>query len=250
MPNQPIIGIVAKPNFIAARHGAPQFGIVDDWRRAIVRAGGIPIGILPTEFGDEEQKNLEDSNADYHISNKALGGGLLKQIQLCPGIVLMGGLTFHSYEVDVARFCLENNIPVIGSCAGFNVLVTAAGGKVRQGTRAEKRLHDRSRRELYAHDITIMPSTKLYEIFGTERAKVNSRHWMMADVANIPKTLKISAESDDGLIEAVELPSHKFAIGVKWHPESMTGYDAGAKELIEQFVKASIENDLAKPTNL
>ena len=29
------------------------------------------------------------------------------------------------------------------------------------------------------------------------------------------------AESADGLIEGVELPDHRFMIGVQWHPERM-----------------------------
>ncbi|MDR0956965.1 MAG: gamma-glutamyl-gamma-aminobutyrate hydrolase family protein, partial [Candidatus Nomurabacteria bacterium] len=228
---KPIIGIVAKPNFKSMRKGNMQFGIVNDWRQAILKAGGIPIGILPTRFSNDERINLEGTGANFHEESDEFLEDLFRELRLCSGVVFTGGLSFQNYEIEAARFCIENDIPIIGSCAGFNVIVMAMGGKVRRGTLRERKIHSRSKRELYAHGVEIIDNTKLAKIFSSKQINVNSRHWMMADVSGIPKGLIVSAKSEDGLVEAVEMPDRKFVVGVKWHPESMIRYDAGMRKL-------------------
>ncbi len=69
----------------------------------------------------------------------------------------------------------------------------------------------------YVHEITINNTSKLYEILGKEKIKVNSRHNKC-----VPHTkLDIVAYSEDGIIEAIEDKTKKFFIGVQWHPESL-----------------------------
>jgi putative glutamine amidotransferase len=46
--------------------------------------------------------------------------------------------------------------------------------------------------------------------------------------------LRVAAHADDGTIEAVEDPSHRFALGVLWHPEA--GEDL---KLFEGLVEAA-----------
>jgi gamma-glutamyl-gamma-aminobutyrate hydrolase PuuD len=33
------------------------------------------------------------------------------------------------------------------------------------------------------------------------------------------RDLEVSATSEDGVVEAVELVDHRFVVGVQWHPE-------------------------------
>jgi len=46
---------------------------------------------------------------------------------------------------------------------------------------------------------------------------VNSTHHQA--VGKPGKEVVVSALASDGIIEAIELRSHPFAIGVQWHPE-------------------------------
>ena len=43
---------------------------------------------------------------------------------------------------------------------------------------------------------------------------------MFAKDENI-KNMNISAHSNDGYVEAVEIKDKKFCLGIKWHPELM-----------------------------
>ena len=48
---------------------------------------------------------------------------------------------------------------------------------------------------------------------------------------------KISAYSEDGLIEAMEFPSTTFNIGVQWHPEISYDFDGDSRKIIDYFIK-------------
>jgi len=41
----------------------------------------------------------------------------------------------------------------------------------------------------------------------------------------------VTARSKDGVIEAVELPNHRFVVGVQWHPE-----ESGDRRLFDAVV--------------
>lgn len=46
------------------------------------------------------------------------------------------------------------------------------------------------------------------------------------------------AYSEDGLIEGIYMPSHKFILGVQWHPEFSYKADENSKKLISAFVSS------------
>ena len=52
----------------------------------------------------------------------------------------------------------------------------------------------------------------------------------------------VTAQSEDGIIEVIESPSHRFVIGVQYHPERMLQdlefQEHGAK-LFEAFIQAA-----------
>ena len=46
----------------------------------------------------------------------------------------------------------------------------------------------------------------------------------------------VNAIAEDGIIEGIELDSHKFFLGIQWHPEFfISNYD---KKIFKAFVKA------------
>ncbi len=53
---------------------------------------------------------------------------LISQIKLCNGILLQGSGACDNYEMIVAKYCYDNNIPTLGICCGQNVMVRALGG--------------------------------------------------------------------------------------------------------------------------
>lgn len=50
----------------------------------------------------------------------------------------------------------------------------------------------------------------------------------------------VCARASDNTIEALEMPEHKFAIGVQWHPECMYRKSQEMRELFGEFVLHTI----------
>ena len=61
-----------------------------------------------------------------------------------------------------------------------------------------------------------MPGSVAAEVFGDTPTVLCSHHQSIRDIG---RGLVPTAASADGVIEAVELPSARFVLGVQWHPE-------------------------------
>jgi putative glutamine amidotransferase len=67
------------------------------------------------------------------------------------------------------------------------------------------------------HSVRVSPHSQLAKILGQTEMEVPSFHHQA--VKKTAARLREVAHSPDGVIEAVEIPDHPFAIGVQWHPE-------------------------------
>jgi putative glutamine amidotransferase len=68
------------------------------------------------------------------------------------------------------------------------------------------------------HDVRLEPGSLAAEAAGAERIGVKSHHHQ--GVEEVGEGLVVTGNSvDDDLIEAIELPDRRFALGVIWHPE-------------------------------
>jgi putative glutamine amidotransferase len=72
-------------------------------------------------------------------------------------------------------------------------------------------------RDAVSHAVRIVPGTRLHKILGCETLPVNSLHHQA--IRNVADGLIMAATATDGVVEAVESPAHRFALGVQWHPE-------------------------------
>ena len=226
---KPIIGIIGKVQ--------PQYGEdiwhrideVDELRYLVVRNGGIAIVLLPTEatlkFNDNDIK-------DETILTKEEKSELYRQVDLCDGFILQGGLYSSNYEIEIAKRVIELDKPLIGICAGFNNILRAIGSDVVED---KTRSHDKYDVN-YRHKISIMKDTKLFDLMKKDEYEVNSIHTMIAPRNMVEPYAKISSLSYDGLVESFELHNKKFVVGVKWHPELMLE-DEFTGELFREFVE-------------
>ena len=87
--------------------------------------------------------------------------------------------------------------------------------------------------QFLAHEVAIEPHTRLADMLG-ERTTVMSHHHQ--GVNRIAPGLVEAAHADDGLVEAVEAPEKRFAVGVLWHPEA--GQDARLFETLVTEARA------------
>jgi putative glutamine amidotransferase len=125
-----------------------------------------------------------------------------------------------SFEVALALRALERDMPLLGICRGMQILNVARGGTLCQHL-PELVGHERHREvqgTFGDHEVTFVAGSLAAEAAGAERIGVKSHHHQGVD--EVGEGLLISGHSvDDDLIEAVELPDRRFALGVIWHPE-------------------------------
>jgi putative glutamine amidotransferase len=85
----------------------------------------------------------------------------------------------------------------------------------------------------------IKRGTMLYDIVKSDTIPINSfHHQAVKDVSN---GVQISANSTDGMVEAIEQSTHKFLLAVQWHPELFYKNDVAAAKLFRAFVSATKE---------
>jgi putative glutamine amidotransferase len=126
-------------------------------------------------------------------------------------------------ELALLEAALARDMPVLAVCRGSQVLNVARGGDIVQHL-PEVVGHEEHRAVLGTfseHPVRIEDDSRLGALLG-ERAPVKSHHHQ--GIGRLGAGLREVAWADDGIVEGVEDPSMRFAVGVLWHPEA--GEDA------------------------
>ena len=155
------------------------------------------------------------------------------------------------FEISLFRKAMEKDMPVFGICRGIQIMNVAMGGSLYQhipeqiGKHLTYDIPEKSD-DLW-HSIKIQPRSQFCQITYKGSAEVPSSHHQGVKV--IGKGFKVTAESKDGIIEAMEDPSKKFIIGVQYHPERMwidqnlhlsdRKFYTHAKKLFKAFINAA-----------
>jgi putative glutamine amidotransferase len=101
----------------------------------------------------------------------------------------------------------------------------------RDGALEHRKLEDFYRR----HPVNLEPGTRLAEAVGKCEISVNTRHKQA--ISRTGKGLRVIGKAPDGVVEAIEDPSHPFFMAVQWHPENLCDepeHLAPFKLLVEQ----------------
>ena len=125
------------------------------------------------------------------------------------------------FELALLRRAIERDQPALGVCRGMQVLNIARGGTITQ--HLPDRLGGSVRHREVAgtfsdHEVALQPGSLAARVAGSERVAVKSHHHQGVD--RVGDGIDVSGRSlDDEVIEAIELPDRRYALGVLWHPE-------------------------------
>lgn len=238
---RPLIGITGRKDTSARLLNSPMYSVGATYVHAIQRAGGTPF-ILPPILTAEDWATL---------------------IARVDGLLLSGGEDIHprhygqapeswlggvdeardAAELGLVRLALEKQVPLLAICRGHQVLNVALGGTLYQDLTAQvpgaldhAYLVSRSL-EREVHPVTLEAESKLAQILGGITFAVNSAHHQ--SVCAPGAGLRVVAQAPDGVVEAIELPTHPFCIGVQWHPEAMVQHDPTMLPLFTALVEAA-----------
>ena len=215
---QPVIGLTLDHEPPGGWSKFPWYAIRENYCNAVRHAGGLPI-LLPHD---------PDAASDYveRIDGLIVTGG---GFDVDPA--LFGASTRHptvttkerrtAFELAATRIALSREKPVLGICGGQQLLNVALGGTLIQHIPDEipGALPHRqpNPRDEPGHAVRVIPGTVLHRITGAERLAVNSAHHQAVKEAG--PGLVIDAVAEDGVVEGIEDPRHRFCVGVQWHPE-------------------------------
>lgn len=139
-------------------------------------------------------------------------------------------------ELRAFELMFPRGVPMLGVCRGAQVLNIALGGDIHQDIPSLLgKEHDLGEAPQPDHEVIVAPGTKLMEIMKKDRFPTNSLHHQ--SVARLGRGLVASAHTQDGIVEAIELPGHRFLLGLQWHPELMLD-DGLSMRIFDAFLRS------------
>lgn len=128
--------------------------------------------------------------------------------------------------LPLADLALEQGVPLLALCRGFQELNVVLGGTLHQHVHEVEGYHDHREDPDQPLDVQYGPSHAVHlveggmlrELAGTDTVDVNSLH--SQGVARLADGVTVEAVADDGLIEAFRVDgAQSFALAIQWHPE-------------------------------
>jgi gamma-glutamyl-gamma-aminobutyrate hydrolase PuuD len=193
----------------------------ESYYELVAAAGGRPVLLPPT-----------------HTSESGPGTGAAEVVASLDGLLLTGG-----GDVDPAAYgqapspmvagvndvrdqseralleaALAADLPVLAVCRGCQVLNVALGGTLHQHLPdvVGHSVHRTAPLVFGEVEVATAPGSAASSVFGPHPTVLCSHH---QSVDRLGTGLVATAHAADGVIEAVELPSSRFVLGVQWHPE-------------------------------
>jgi putative glutamine amidotransferase len=190
--------------------------------KAVEQAGGLPVVLPPLDHAAVGP--LLD-----RLDGLCLSGGpdLDPDAYGQPPHHLLGVVEpdLDAFELALAQEADARGLPVLGICRGAQALNVARGGTLHQhvadvvGDGIAHRQAEVAR--IATHLVVVDDATRLSSISGSGELAVNSFHHQAVD--RLGRDLVASAQSTDGLVEAIEDPdADALFLGVQWHAEGLT----------------------------
>jgi len=191
----------------------------------VVEAGGWPVLVPPLGEGVADPVGVTASAVDAVLDAVdalvVIGGGDVgpaRYGQVPDG--RNGGTNDRrdELELQLVDVAVDRDLPVLAICRGHQVLNVLFGGTLVQqlpdvvgSTR-----HQPAMGAFGEVTVRTEPGTHVHRLLG-DRTDVLCSHHQAVDV--VGESLLVSARSDDGVVEAIEILGRSFVVGVQWHPE-------------------------------
>ncbi len=217
--------------------GMPVVALTTYLERATQGVWDVPAAFLPRQYVEAVTASgaaavLLPPQADPEPAAAAVLDGL-------DGLILTGGVDVQpelygaarhpltdparpdrdAWELALLRGARERGIPVFGICRGLQVINVAFGGSLHQ------HLPEALGTERYRlgggvfaeNTVRITDGTRLAGLLGAGEYVVHSYHHQGVD--RVGTGLAVTARTDDGLVQGLELPGDEYLVAVQWHPE-------------------------------
>ena len=152
-----------------------------------------------------------------------------------------------SFELLLFRAAYESGKPIFAICRGCQLMNVAMGGTLWQDIPSQYPTELPHRPDAAGvagftqllHSVSPVSGSRIAAVAGEGELPVNSMHHQAVD--RLGEGLAAGCISPDGLIESIELPAHRFLMGVQWHPEHLSADAPRQRALFDAFVAACRE---------
>ena len=218
----PIIGITAGLTTDEQNYGTiTRHRVTADYSEAVLAAGGLPI-ILPPQDGTLDTI-LELVDGLIFSGGADIDPARYGETDVHPATYDISDER-DRFEIDLMNGAVERDLPVLCICRGIQVLNVALGGSLTQHIDDQvknplvHRQHEAGIKGTdSSHDVIFVEGSLSSEVFEATILPVNSLHHQSLSAP--AERVRIEGVSNDGVIEAVSVPTCRFVLGVQWHPE-------------------------------
>lgn len=231
-----VIGIVPKANslFTTDFYNDDIYAFVNNYGKRITEAGGLPIGLVPIDAGEN-------------------ASGIEEQLDMCHALLFSGGGRIWPYHIRAIHYAYKRGIKVLGICMGMQVMHTyfilrdEAQRRGLTDASADELLeiYDEMKKARYyfvepvshhwdidptashmqdaKHLVYVKCQSNTSKVMGLEPFdKINAVTMHRYRVINPSKDLAVTMMADDDTIEGIEYGD--VFIGVQFHPEAETEF--------------------------
>jgi putative glutamine amidotransferase len=218
------------------------FAIPTQYVDAVRRAGGVPVLLPP---GESNWQRLLDS-----LDGVVVIGGADLHPDAYGGNGEHPELTHVDSERDRSELALvdllagSRPLPTLCICRGMQVANVALGGTLHEHVAdvTENDIHRGADQGWAVQAVGVDKEAGLAELMGATEVNTYSGHHQA--LKDLGQGLRVAATAEDGIIEAVELTSHVWFVGVQWHPEVTADKDATQQRLFDELVRAAGEKGI------
>lgn len=198
-----------------------------DWL-AVWRAGGRPVRLTPAERNDPTRLDGLIVGGGDDIEAHLYGGEIALDVRVDPAR--------DRLELQLLEAVVPQGKPVLGICRGAQMMNVFYGGSLHGDVSAAYAGARKMRTVLPRVTVEIDPDSRLREILGFARCRVNSLHHQSVD--RLGKGLTAVAHERSGIIQAIECGAADFMMGVQWHPEFLV-FSSPQQRLFRALVAAA-----------
>jgi putative glutamine amidotransferase len=142
------------------------------------------------------------------------------------------------FEFKLLDRSMDRRLPIFGICRGTQMINVKFGGTLYQDLASDAPTESEHKqsgsRGATSHQVTLTdPESQLGGVFEGS-CRVNSLHHQA--IKRLGHGLKVTAHSEDGLVEAVEAADGYPLLAVQWHPEELVAEHEEQRRLLAQFI--------------
>ena len=200
-PTRPCIGVTGN-----AKRFSPSWHAIC---LSLRLAGATPVRI-----------SVNNRPSTEHLDGLVISGG----DDIHPGLYDSEELPEKEYDHDrdkleqgYIQFALDENLPLMGICRGYQLINVMLGGNLHLDIRKMRRNTSNFGTILPRKTVMLKPASFLAELTGETQLRVNSLHYQAVD--RVAEDLRVAGHDLDDFVQVLEHREGAPILGVQWHPE-------------------------------